>query len=147
MTKKWASTVAGQHLRQRSKKNTEPERLLRSALHRIGARFRLHPNIAPGCTPDITLPRRRIAVFVDGDYWHSCPVHGRKTPFTGPNAVLWEEKMRRNRERDERSSRIAEASGWLVVRVWECTIRYNSASAARAVLAGVSPAPEPSARP
>jgi DNA mismatch endonuclease (patch repair protein) len=108
--------------------------LLRRALHAAGARFRLHRRITPGCTPDIVLPRHGVAVFVDGDYWHSCPTHGRKTPFTGPNAELWEQKMRRNRERDERSTALAEEHGWTVLRLWECAIRADPDGAARAVL-------------
>ncbi|MBV8542294.1 MAG: very short patch repair endonuclease [Pseudonocardiales bacterium] len=115
--------------------------LLRSALHALGARFRLHRRIAPCCTPDLVLPRRGIAVFVDGDYWHSCPEHGRKTPFTGPNADLWAEKLRRNRERDSRSTKLAEEAGWTVVRVWECAVRADSLGVARDVLDGRAPGP------
>lgn len=138
---RWTSTTAGRHLRSRPKINTEPELMLRRALHALGARFRLHRTLGPGCTPDIILPRRKIAIFVDGDYWHSCPLHGRKTPFTGPNAALWQQKMDRNRERDYRSTELAQAAGWTVVRVWECTIRRDAASTARAVLEGRSPVP------
>jgi DNA mismatch endonuclease, patch repair protein len=115
--------------------------MLRRALHARGARFRLHRRLAPGCTPDLVLPGRRIAVFVDGDYWHSCPTHGRTRPFTGPNAVLWREKMARNRERDQHSSKAAQAAGWTVVRVWECAIRADPDATAVAVLAGRSPQP------
>jgi DNA mismatch endonuclease, patch repair protein len=132
----WVSTKAGAHLTRRRKVNTEPELLLRRALHAEGARFRLHRPLAPGCTPDIVLPRHKIAVFVDGDYWHSCPVHGRKNAFTGPNADLWAEKMRRNRERDRRSTDLARQAGWIVVRLWECTVRADPQASARAVLAG-----------
>jgi DNA mismatch endonuclease (patch repair protein) len=130
----WTSTPEGQHLARRKKAHTEPELLLRKALHAAGARFRLYRRLAPGCTPDLVLPRHRVAVFVDGDYWHSCPVHGRRRPFTGPNAALWEEKMQRNKERDARSTAIAEDLGWHVVRLWECTVRANPQAAANAVL-------------
>ncbi|MBX6723827.1 MAG: very short patch repair endonuclease [Dactylosporangium sp.] len=115
--------------------------MLRRALHRLGARFRLHRTLAPGCTPDIVLPARRIAIFVDGDYWHSCPIHGRRKPFAGPNAVLWEQKMRRNRDRDRRSTELARAAGWTVVRVWECSVRDDPTAAAKLALAGQSPVP------
>lgn len=132
---RWVSTSEGRHLSGRPKTNTEPEILLRKALHAEGARFRLQRRIAKGCTPDLVLPGRgRVAVFVDGCYWHSCPVHGRKTPFTGPNADLWEAKMRRNRERDVRSTALAEEFGWTVVRVWECEVRADPRAAARGVL-------------
>lgn len=134
----WTSTKEGRHLRGRPKVGTTPELLLRRALHAAGARFRLHPRLARGCTPDIVLPRRRIAVFVDGDYWHSCPIHGRQLPFSGPNAGLWQEKMQRNRERDLRSTSIAQGLGWVVVRAWECSVQADAAEVARAVLAGQS---------
>lgn len=133
----WVSTGAGAHLAGRKKQHTEPEVLLRKALHAAGSRFRLHRRIAKGCTPDLVLPGRRTAVFVDGCYWHSCPVHGRKTPFTGPNAALWEAKMQRNRERDMRSTALAEEAGWTVIRLWECEIRSDPAAAAERVLAVV----------
>ena len=81
----------------------------------------------------------RLAVFVDGCWWHSCPVHGRKTPFTGPNAALWEAKMARNRERDLYSTTTAQSLGWTVVRVWECEINADSEAAARRVLGAASP--------
>lgn len=137
----WTSTSEGRHLRGRKKVGTEPELLLRRALHAAGCRFRLHRHIAPGCTPDLVLPRHGIAVFVDGDYWHSCPVHGRKTPFTGPNAERWEQKMRRNRERDERSTALAEEHGWTVLRIWECAIRADPDGAARTILERRAPGP------
>src|SRR5215207_1957184 len=123
MAEKWVSTTAGRHLSRRRRTDTKPEMELRKALHAAGGRFRLHRQIAKGCTPDIVLPGRRLAIFVDGCFWHGCPRHGRKTPFTGPNAALWQDKMIRNRMRDERSSWVAESSGWQVERVWECEVR------------------------
>lgn len=137
----WVSTAEGRHLHRRRKKDTVPEVLLRRALHAAGARFRLHRRLAPSCTPDIVLPGRHLAVFVDGDYWHSCPRHGRATPFTGPNADLWEEKLRRTRERDRQSTVAAQELGWTVVRVWECTVRADPAGVAAAVLDGRSVPP------
>jgi DNA mismatch endonuclease, patch repair protein len=118
----WVSTSKGSHLAGRRKVNTTPEVLLRKAIHAAGGRFRLHRQIAKGCTPDFVLPSRRVAVFVDGCFWHGCPEHGRKTPWTGPNASLWEQKMRRNRERDERADHLAEEAGWTVLRIWECEV-------------------------
>lgn len=131
----WQSTRAGRHLAGRRKRDTEPELLLRRAVHAQGGRYRLHVRLAKGCTPDILMPSRRLAIFVDGDYWHSCPEHGRKTPFSGPNAALWEEKMRRNKERDARSTEIAEQQGWLVVRLWECQVTTDADGKARRLLA------------
>ena len=72
------------------------------------------------------MPASRLAVFVDGCWWHSCPTHGRKTPFTGPNADLWTAKMARIRERDARADRLAGDLGWRVLRLWECDIRADA---------------------
>lgn len=130
----WTSTSRGRHLGGRRKINTGPEVALRRAIHARGGRFRLHRQLARGCTPDFVLPGRRIAVFVDGCYWHSCPIHGRRKPFSGPNADLWEEKMRRNRERDERSTAIAEGLGWTVHRVWEHEVEEDSDGVATRIL-------------
>lgn len=94
----------------------------------------MHPRLAAGCTPDFVLPSRRVAVFVDGCWWHSCPLHGRRTPFTGPNAQLWEQKMRRNKERDVEATRLARELGWTVVRVWECEISTDAAAVATEIL-------------
>lgn len=134
----WTSTPAGRHLSGRRNENTAPELLLRRALHAAGARFRLHRTLAKGCRPDLVLPGRRIAVWVDGCYWHSCPLHGRQTPHTGPNAALWESKMARTRERDAGAAAIARAVGWHPVRVWEHEIVADAHAAAARVL-GATP--------
>jgi DNA mismatch endonuclease (patch repair protein) len=119
----------------RRKYDTEPELLLRRALHAAGARFRTHVRIAADCMPDLVLRGRRIAVWVDGDFWHGCPEHGRRTPFTGPNAELWTAKLARTQARDVIASEVAQAHGWTVVRLWECTVRADPAAAAERVLA------------
>ena len=135
MTEQWTSTAAGRHLAGRVKTSTKPEVTLRKALHAAGYRFRLHPRIARGCTPDLVLPRHRVAVFVDGCFFHACPEHGRRTPWTGPNAELWEAKMERNRANDVRSTRLAREAGWTVVRVWEHEITQDIDTAAERVRA------------
>lgn len=128
----WVPTDEGRHLRGRKTRNTKPEIRLRSAVHRLGLRFRLHVSVAKGCTPDFVLPRWRTAVFVDGCFWHGCPRHSPQT-FRGPNAKLWEDKLAANRERDRRTSRLAEAEGWRVLRVWECEVKADVVSAAERV--------------
>lgn len=133
----WVSTERGKHLRGRRKVDTEPELLLRRALHALGARFRLHRPLALRCTPDVVLPGRKLAIFVDGCWWHSCPVHGRRTPFTGPNAHLWEAKMRRIRDRDQEATEMAQRLGWMVVRLWECEVTADPRAAAERVLSAV----------
>jgi DNA mismatch endonuclease (patch repair protein) len=130
----WVSTAEGKHLAGRKKKDTAPEIALRKALHAQGARFRLHRQLAKGCTPDIVMPGRRLAIFVDGCFWHGCPIHGRKSAFTGPNAALWQDKMLRNSQRDARSTSIAQEQGWTVLRVWECDVRSDPAGVAQQAL-------------
>jgi DNA mismatch endonuclease (patch repair protein) len=129
----WVSTPQGAHLRGRASRDTAPEVLLRGAVHALGLRFRLQRRLAPGCRPDLLLVGRRVAVFVDGCFWHGCPVHGRSRPWTGPNAELWQQKMVRNKQRDERSSALAAAAGFQVLRVWECEVRADPGAAARKV--------------
>ena len=130
----WVSTASGTHLRRRSTRDTKPELVLRRALHAAGARFTLHKQLAPRCRPDILLRRHRLAVFVDGDFWHGCPKHG-TTTFSGPNAELWHAKLARNQERDREATRLAEELGWIVVRVWECEIHADPVGVAARILA------------
>lgn len=135
VTEQWVSTRQGAHLAGRRKENTGPEVLLRRFVHAAGGRFRLHRRITKGCTPDFVLPGRSLAVFVDGCFWHGCPEHGRKSPWAGPNADLWAQKMQRNAERDRRSTLLAAEYGWRVVRVWECDVLRNPSAVAAAILA------------
>ena len=99
--------------------DTKPEIRLRSALHRLGLRFRKDFRLQAGdvkVKPDIVFTRRRVAVFVDGCFWHGCPEHGR-TPSV--NGWYWSPKLERNRQRDQRVTAALEADDWLVLRFWE----------------------------
>jgi DNA mismatch endonuclease, patch repair protein len=99
--------------------DTKPEIALRSALHRDGFRFRKDLRLdLPGgrVRPDVVFTRRRVAVFVDGCFWHVCPVHGREPTR---NEWYWTPKLRRNVERDRIADEVLQASGWSVVRIWE----------------------------
>jgi DNA mismatch endonuclease (patch repair protein) len=91
---------------------------LRSALHRMGFRFRVHKRLLKGLTRsvDLAFSRSRIAVFVDGCFWHGCPIH-----MTWPktNAEWWREKIQANRCRDADTDARLVAEGWTVVRIWE----------------------------
>ncbi|MDC2958535.1 very short patch repair endonuclease [Streptomyces gilvifuscus] len=129
----WVKTQEGQHLKGRRSRDTKPEIRLRHAVHRLGLRYRLHRQVAPRCTADFVLPRHRIAVFVDGCFWHGCPTHG-VSAFRGPNAERWAEKIAANKARDQRNTAAAEAAGWLVVRVWECEVRTAPDRAALRIL-------------
>lgn len=101
-------------------RNTKPEILIRSLLHRKGFRFRLHVPDLPG-KPDIVLPRYHAAVFVNGCFWHGhdCPLF--KWPGTRPN--FWREKIERNRVNDHKAREALLTSGWRVGIIWECAMR------------------------
>lgn len=99
--------------------DTTPERLLRSELHGRGLRYRKDRRIeADGIRvrPDLVFGRARVAVFVDGCFWHRCPTHA-----TNPasNAEYWQAKFDRNVQRDRADDAALDAAGWTVVRVWE----------------------------
>jgi DNA mismatch endonuclease (patch repair protein) len=99
-------------------RNTLPERVVRSALHRMGYRFRLHDRRLPG-TPDIVLSKYRTVVFVHGCFWHQHPSCPRaKRPAT--NRRFWDQKLEANVERDKRKIVALEALGWASLVVWEC---------------------------
>ena len=95
--------------------STGPEVLLRRELHRRGLRFRINYRALPG-RPDIAFTAARIAVFVDGCFWHSCPDHG---ILPKNNREWWREKLARNVERDREKDTQLGNMGWTVVHVWE----------------------------
>jgi DNA mismatch endonuclease (patch repair protein) len=97
---------------------TAPERALRSALHVKGFRFfkNRRPDPAVRCRADIVFPVVRVAVFVDGCFWHRCPIHG-NDPNT--NATYWKAKLDRNVQRDRDNDVALRSAGWTVVHVWE----------------------------
>jgi DNA mismatch endonuclease (patch repair protein) len=99
--------------------NTRPERRVRSLLHASGYRFRKDYRIdIPGARvrPDIVFTRKRVAVFVDGCFWHRCPEHGISPQV---NSYYWGPKLERNVARDERVDEALHAAGWTVLRLWE----------------------------
>lgn len=93
--------------------DTEPEIALRKALWARGLRFRVH--YGPEKV-DIAFPSRKVAIFVDGCFWHGCPEHSR---LPKSNKAYWHPKLRRNAERDQAKEARLRAEGWEVVRVWE----------------------------
>jgi DNA mismatch endonuclease (patch repair protein) len=97
---------------------TKPEMALRRALHQLGYRYRVHVPV-PGAARrkiDVAFTRARVAVFIDGCFWHGCPQHGR-IPAT--NVAWWEWKLAGNQERDADTTHRLTEEGWTVVRVWE----------------------------
>lgn len=117
-------------------RDTGPEMSVRRILHAMGLRYRVDRAPLPGLRrrADIVFGPAKVAVFIDGCFWHGCPDHGR--PETKANPEYWSSKIARNRTRDaDTDARLAEA-GWTVVRVWEHTSPPETADAiAKAVRA------------
>jgi len=101
--------------------DTRPELIVRSLLHILGYRFRLHRKDLPG-SPDLVFPSRKKIIFVHGCFWHghACKRGGRQ-PKT--NSDYWQAKIARNRARDSVSLVTLKESGWEVMVVWECQLR------------------------
>lgn len=113
-------------------RDTKSEVMLRSLLHRRGLRFRKHYPL-PG-RPDIVFPRPRVAVFVDGDYWHGNAWRARglgsfEDQFRHNNGAWWKAKIKSNVERDRRVDDQLRAAGWRVIRIWESDLLQDPASA------------------
>ncbi|MGH9726646.1 MAG: DNA mismatch endonuclease Vsr [Candidatus Acidiferrales bacterium] len=117
----WSKTDYSKRLSGRVSRDTQPELVLRKAIFALGMRYRIDAAVAPRTKADIVFPACRVAVFVDGCFWHGCPIHGRRA-FQGPNADSWKIKMRRNTDRDRRNTRQATKAGWKVLRFWECEV-------------------------
>ncbi len=116
----FASSPAVRARMQRQKvRDTTPEVLLRRELHRLGLRFRLDRPVVPGTRRrvDIVFGPSKVAVMVDGCFWHGCETHGSHVPSV--NVTYWSEKIRTNRERDADTDERLRTAGWKVVRVWE----------------------------
>jgi DNA mismatch endonuclease (patch repair protein) len=96
-------------------RNSSPEVQLRHLLHQLGLRYRLHATKLPG-KPDVYFATAKVAVFVDGCFWHACPTHG---VLPKNNREWWRRKLRMNRKRDHDKDHRLEAMGWLPLHVWE----------------------------
>jgi DNA mismatch endonuclease (patch repair protein) len=111
--------VASRIGRANKRTETKPEVRLRSDLHRRGFRFRKDlaiPTELRKIKPDIVFTRAKVAVFVDGCFWHGCPEH---QVIPGANPAYWVPKLRRNAERDHETNVALAEAGWTVIRVWE----------------------------
>ncbi len=99
--------------------DTKPEIALRRALHQLGLRYRKDLRIdldGARVRPDIVFTKRKVAVFVDGCFWHVCPDHGRQPTV---NDWYWAPKLRRTMERDRHANEVLSKAGWHVIRLWE----------------------------
>lgn len=101
-------------------KNTSPETQLRKALWASGLRYRIHAKL-PG-KPDIIFSKLKIIIFIDGCFWHRCPVHG-VMPKT--NKEFWKAKLNGNVKRDRKNDRVLKRLGWQVLRYWEHQVKTD----------------------
>lgn len=111
-------------------RDTKPELALRRAVHALGLRYRVSVRPLPKIrrTADLVFTKKKVAVFLDGCFWHGCPDHHTKA---ATNADFWAEKVARTRERDHETDRLLMDAGWTVVRVWE---HEQPADAAKRIL-------------
>jgi DNA mismatch endonuclease (patch repair protein) len=124
MPERWRTPFASsdavhQKMSTLARRDTGPELALRRALHRRGLRYRVHRRPLPDLArqADIVFTRAKVAVFVDGCFWHGCPEHGRRQHHT--NGWYWPNKIAANKDRDRDTDKRLRAAGWVAVRVWE----------------------------
>lgn len=100
------------------RRDTSVEMAIRREIHSRGLRYRVDESLRPVTRgrPDIVFPTEKVAVFIDGCFWHGCPEHG---SIPDSNSEWWEEKLQANVERDERHTEELEGAGWTVLRIWE----------------------------
>lgn len=115
----WASTPAVRAvMRGNKRRDTRPELALRSALHALGFRYRVDARPIPGIrrTADLIFIREKVAVFLDGCYWHGCKEHYRPSR---KNSEFWSAKIAANQARDRETDRLLREAGWETIRIWE----------------------------
>ena len=99
-------------------RDTKPELALRRAVHGLGLRYRVSMRPLPKVrrTADLVFTKVKVAVFMDGCFWHGCPRHHTKS---ATNAAYWADKVERNRARDAETDALLGEAGWTVIRIWE----------------------------
>ncbi len=109
------------HMSRVRSKNTAPELKIRRLAHRRGLRYRIHADWLPG-KPDLVFIRAKVAVFIDGDFWHGW----RFSPSRDKLSDYWREKIAGNRRRDAENFRRLRSQGWLVIRIWEHEVKKDA---------------------
>lgn len=136
MSASWASSDGVRRRMQlQRERDTGPELALRRRLHSLGCRYRVDLAVVPGAPRrrvDLVFTRAKVAVFVDGCFWHGCPEHGVRAH--GVNGWYWPEKIIGNRRRDADTDERLRAAGWSVVRIWEHVPVEEAVAAVRAAL-------------
>lgn len=113
-----SESAVTRRMRANRSRDTRPELAVRRLVHRAGLRYRVDVRPLAGFNrrADLVFTRAKVAVFVDGCFWHGCPEHH---TVARTNADFWEAKVRRNRERDAETTTVLQKAGWQVLRVWE----------------------------
>ncbi|WP_123939293.1 DNA mismatch endonuclease Vsr [Curtobacterium sp. PhB137] len=113
-----ADDARRRHMARFGRRDTAPELAVRRELHRRGRRFFVDRRVSARCRvrPDLVFPRAKVAVFIDGCFWHYCEEHAH---LPKANADLWRRKLLANRQRDAQNEAILVAEGWRVIRAWE----------------------------
>ena len=128
--------------------DTKPELALRRALHGLGYRYRkdyrLDLDGGHRVRPDIVFTARKVAIFVDGCFWHCCPEHGSQP---ASNTWYWAPKLRRNVDRDRAADAALGEAGWTVIRFWEHESIESAVAEVIGTLAGDGARPEPGRQP
>lgn len=134
----WATSPATRKAMQANRRrDTAPEMAIRRLVHAAGLRYRVDARPVPTArhTADMIFTRARVAVFIDGCWWHGCADHYRPP---ASNTTYWSGKVARNRERDQRANAVLAAAGWTVVRIWEHEAPEAAARRIEAAVRGVA---------
>ncbi|MFJ4470112.1 very short patch repair endonuclease [Streptomyces sp. NPDC089424] len=137
----WASSSGARARMQANRsRDTLPELALRRAVHALGLRYRVAARPLPDVrrTADLVFTRAKVAVFLDGCFWHGCPAHHTAAKA---NSAFWADKVARNIARDADSNRRLQEAGWVVIRVWEHEDPQSAAETVRAVVEARRPRP------
>jgi DNA mismatch endonuclease, patch repair protein len=136
-----ASPGRSANMRANRRRDTKPELALRGALHAMGYRYRKDLRLdlpQRRVRPDIAFTSRKVAVFVDGCFWHACPEHGSQPKN---NEWYWSPKLAKNVERDRAADAALAEAGWTVVRLWEHTSLEDAVAAVVAIVGGTRSVP------
>lgn len=139
--KSWASSPAVREvMRANRNRDTRPELRLRSAVHALGLRYHVarRPLADVRRTADLVFTKAKVAVFVDGCYWHGCPEPAHYRP-SRRNSDFWQEKIATNQERDRETNRLLREAGWTIIRVWEHENMLEAAARIGELVRGYSP--------
>ncbi len=128
----WSKDKRSQVMSRILAKNTKPEQIVRKMLTALGYRYYLHIKELPG-KPDIVLTKHNAVIFVHGCFWHLHNCRDGTIPKTRMN--YWEEKLRKNQERDRKHSKVLRKQGWKVLTLWECEIEKRPQLVLRKIVA------------